>query len=53
MINKPPTFEDLNMRIPVIIPIKGRGFLNHGSGLCIPSDAGICSMRMPYFGYGS
>ena len=33
MINKPPPFKDLNIRIPIIIPIKGSGFLNHGSGL--------------------
>ena len=33
MINKPPPFKGLNVRIPIIIPIKGRGFINHGSGL--------------------
>ena len=33
MINKPPPFKDLNIRIPIMIPIKGRGFINHGSGL--------------------
>ena len=33
MINKPPPFTDLNIRIPIIIPIKGRGFIHHGSGL--------------------
>ena len=33
MINKPPPFKGLNIRIPIIIPIKGRGFINHGSGL--------------------
>ena len=35
MINIPPPFKGLNIRMPVIIPIKGRGFINHGSGLCI------------------
>ena len=30
MINKPPPFKDLSFRIPIIIPIKGRGFINHG-----------------------
>ena len=33
MINTPPPFKDLNMRIPIIFPIKERGFINHGSGL--------------------
>ena len=32
MINKPPPFKGL-IRIPIIIPIKGRGFINHGSTL--------------------
>ena len=33
MINKLPPFEGLNIRIPIIIPVKGRGFINQGSGL--------------------
>ena len=33
MINNHPFFKDLNIRIPIIVPIKGRGFVNHGSGL--------------------
>ena len=33
MINKPPPFQGLSIRIPIIIPIKGRGFINRGSGL--------------------
>ena len=33
MINKPPPFKGLNIRIPIIMPIKGRGFINQGSGL--------------------
>ena len=33
MINKPPPFEGLDIRIPILIPIKGRGFMNQGSGL--------------------
>ena len=33
MINKPPPFKDLNIRIPIIIPTNGRGFINQGSGL--------------------
>ena len=30
MINKPPSFKGLNIRIPTIIPMKGRGFINQG-----------------------
>ena len=33
MNNKPPPFKDLNVRTPIITPIKGREFINHGSGL--------------------
>ena len=37
MINKPPPFQGLNCRIPILIPIKGRGFLNQGSRLSTSS----------------
>ena len=38
MINKPPLSNGLNIRIPTVIPIKGREFkgrefMNQGSGL--------------------
>ena len=33
MINKPPPFKDLKVRIPIATPVKGSGFVNHGSGL--------------------
>ena len=33
MIKEPPPFKGLHMRIPSIIPMKGRGFTNHGSAL--------------------
>ena len=33
MINKPAPFKGLHIRIPIIIPAKGRGFINHGSTL--------------------
>ena len=33
MINEPLPFKGLNIRIPIIILIKGRGFVNQGSGL--------------------
>ena len=32
MINKPPPFKGLNIRIPIIVLIDGRGVINHGSG---------------------
>ena len=33
MINKPPQFKGLNTRIPIIVPIRGRGFIHQGSRL--------------------
>ena len=33
MINKYSPLKDLQFLIPIIIPIKGRGYINHGSGL--------------------
>ena len=33
LIKKPPPFKGLNIRIPIIIAIYGRGFVNHGSRL--------------------
>ena len=38
MINKPPPFNGLNIRIPLVIPIKGSWFINHGSGLPPQTD---------------
>ena len=35
MINKPPPFKGLKIRIPIIVPIRGRGFINQGSGVVI------------------
>ena len=32
MINKPPSFKGLNIRIPSIIPAKGRRLINQASG---------------------
>ena len=31
--NVDPPFEGLDIRIPIITPIKGTGFINQGSGL--------------------
>ena len=36
MINKPPPFKGPNMLIPIIIPMKGREFINQGSTLGVP-----------------
>ena len=33
LLKRPPPFKGLDIRIPIIIPIKGRGFVNQGSGL--------------------
>ena len=38
MINNPPPFKAL--RIPIIIPTKGRGFINQGSTVCKLQDVG-------------
>ena len=29
VISTPPPFHDLNVRIPIMTPSKGRGFINH------------------------
>ena len=34
MISKPPPCKHLNIRIPILIPIKGRELINQESGLC-------------------
>ena len=31
MIDKPPNFKGFNIRIPIIIPVKGRELINQGS----------------------
>ena len=47
MIKKPLPFKGLNIRIRIIIPIKGRGFINHGSGLGVNRGViGILENRM-------
>ena len=33
MIYKPPPLKGLDIKIPIIIPIKGRGLTNQGFGL--------------------
>ena len=39
VINEPPPLNGLFIRIPVITPINGRGFINRGSALVY----GLCS----------
>ena len=38
MIDKPPPFKGLNIRISMIVPIDGRGFINQRSGLELQHD---------------
>ena len=59
MINKPTPFKGLNIRIPIIIPIKGRGFINQGSTLRLIlkalSDTMLSSLKfggVPHMGVG-
>ena len=33
VIHKPPPFQGLNIRIPIMIPFKGSGIINEGSTL--------------------
>ena len=35
MIDKPLPYKGLTIRIPIIIPVKGRGFVNQGSGVIL------------------
>ena len=48
MSNKPLSFKGLNIRIPIIIPIKGR-FINHGStlGFRLPEPSTGFDARKP------
>ena len=39
MINESPPFKGLHIRIPIIIPVKGKGFINQGSGLTCSTGA--------------
>ena len=41
MSNNPPLFKGLDIRIPIIIPIKGRRFINQGSALLVSLH--VCS----------
>ena len=43
MINKPLPFKGLNtcIRIPITIPVKGRGFIDQGSRLQLDRDVQV------------
>ena len=53
MINKPPPFKGLNIRIPIVTPIKGKGFINQGSGLLrfVPWSCRSPSPQVPSKGH--
>ena len=38
LLNKPPPFNGLSIKIPIIIPINGTGFLNCGSSFVSGQD---------------
>ena len=41
---------DFNIRIPTIVPIKGRGLINHGSWLALLNgDSGVQGLRFERF----
>ena len=33
LIHKPAPLKGLHIRMPIIVPVKGRGFIKQGSGL--------------------
>ena len=44
MINKPLLVKGLDIRIPIMIPMKGRGFINHGFALGFQVENGRCEL---------
>ena len=46
MINESPPFKGPNIRIPIIIPIKGRGLINQGSTLGVQSGIEIKGLAL-------
>ena len=51
MINEPSPFTGLNIRMPITIPIKGRKFINQGSGLPFRKMVIILSPSRPRVGH--
>ena len=41
MMNKSPPSKGINTRIPIIIPVKGRAFINQGSGVGLEFMSGL------------
>ena len=50
MSNNPPPFKGLNIRIPIVLPIQGRGFTNQGSGLGLKIGSVAFTFRALVFG---
>ena len=48
MINKPPRFKGLDIRIPTVIPVNGRGFIDQGSGLLHKKNLFLLGERKRY-----
>ena len=48
MINQPPPFQGLNLRIPITIPSKGKVFFfNHGSTVGLRGSYGLGILGIP------
>ena len=45
MINKSLPSKGINIRIPIIIPVKGRAFINQGSGVGFRVYVGFIGLR--------
>ena len=45
-INKPPPCQGLSIRIPILIPIKGMGFINHRGYITTPKPQVPTSLRL-------
>ena len=52
LIDKPTLFKGLNVRIPIITPMKGKGVVNYGSELGF-SSTGIWPVQVGAFLSGS
>ena len=50
MVNKPPPFKGLTIRTPIIIPIKGRPFINQRFGLGLTLREPALGLRFCCFG---
>ena len=48
MINNPPPFKGLNIMVPIIILIEGRGFIKQGSGLLFTVWSWLLAVNFTY-----